>query len=68
MGCNCGKKKTRITARLTSESARKAREDEIVGFGLSQADRKRKIEILKRKKVFWLNQRFNLLAVVRALI
>lgn len=52
MGCNCGKKKTRITARLTSESARKAREDEIVGFGLSQADRKRKIEILKRKKVF----------------
>jgi hypothetical protein len=50
MGCNCGKK-TRITARLTSASARKERADEIVGGGLSPADRKRKIEILKRKRI-----------------
>ena len=50
MGCDCGRK-TRITARLTSASARKQREDEIVGDGLSPADRKRKIEILKRKRM-----------------
>jgi hypothetical protein len=50
MGCDCGRK-TRITARLTSASARKERTDEIVGGGLSPADRKRKIEILKRKRI-----------------
>jgi hypothetical protein len=50
MGCNCGKK-TRITARLTSATARKERTDEIVGRGLSPADRKRRIEILKRKRI-----------------
>lgn len=50
MGCNCGKK-TRITARLTSASARQARTDEVVGSGMSPADRKRKMEILKRKRI-----------------
>jgi hypothetical protein len=50
MGCDCGRK-TRIKARLTSASARKERADEIVGGGLSPADRKRKIEILKRKRI-----------------
>lgn len=50
MGCNCGRK-TRIVARLTSAAARKERTDEIVGGGLSPAERKRKIEILKRKKI-----------------
>lgn len=50
MGCDCGKK-TRVVARLTSASARKERTDEIVGRNLSPADRKRQIEILKRKKI-----------------
>jgi antitoxin (DNA-binding transcriptional repressor) of toxin-antitoxin stability system len=50
MGCNCGKK-TRVVARLTPASARKERTEEIIESGLSPADRKRKIEILKRKKI-----------------
>jgi hypothetical protein len=50
MGCNCGRK-TRMVAKLTPAAARRERANQIVESNLQPSDRKRKIEILKRKKI-----------------